>query len=352
MNRWKEIRTDLDRIYDALCDEESRQLFDARVAYMLDRDDEAYVEEICRLNGVFPKEWRCRELEGVLKPGQEIVIYGCGHDGKILKRELKLCGYSAAYWCSGHSGRIGTEVEGIKVISPEELAAHHRESLVIIGSRKYETELRRRLFDVGFPFHNIFQFAYEPGIGQNGNQYYDLFTPEEGEVFIDAGAYDGDSLEGFLRWVDGREYKAYALETSAYMCGLLKAKQIPNVEVVNRAAWNCEEALISTDTSRGSNVLGIGEKESDLYGAAIDSMVDGGKVTFIKMDIEGAELKALEGAKNTIKRYHPKLAICIYHRPTDIYDIGRYILELNPDYKLHIRHYTAGTGETVLYAAD
>ena len=74
------------------------------------------------------------------------------------------------------------------------------------------------------------------------------------------------------------------------------------------------------------------------------------EVTFIKMDIEGAELKALKGAKNIILRDKPKLAISIYHKPEDIVEIPLFIKELVPEYKLYIRHYSNDSIETVLYA--
>ena len=66
--------------------------------------------------------------------------------------------------------------------------------------------------------------------------------------------------------------------------------------------------------------------------------------------IEGAELEALKGAKETIQRDKPKLAVCIYHRPEDMVEIPLYIKQLVPDYKLYIRHHSNTAGETVLYA--
>lgn len=84
--------------------------------------------------------------------------------------------------------------------------------------------------------------------------------------------------------------------------------------------------------------------------AAVDDVLWDKDVTFIKMDIEGAELEALKGAGLTIQRCKPKLAICVYHKPEDIWEIPNLILDYYPDYKLYLRHYSLHFGETVLYA--
>ena len=83
----------------------------------------------------------------------------------------------------------------------------------------------------------------------------------------------------------------------------------------------------------------------------MDEALSGQRVTFIKMDIEGSEMKALKGAEGIIKQQKPKLAICVYHKPEDIWEIPAYILSLRDDYKFYFRHYCYwGIGETVMYA--
>ena len=83
---------------------------------------------------------------------------------------------------------------------------------------------------------------------------------------------------------------------------------------------------------------------------SIDNIVNGGEVTYIKMDIEGAELDTLKGARNTIMKYRPKLAVCVYHKMDDLLTIPDYILSLHSDYRLYLRNYSKNGREAVLYA--
>ena len=82
----------------------------------------------------------------------------------------------------------------------------------------------------------------------------------------------------------------------------------------------------------------------------LDTILSDENVTFIKMDIDGAELDALKGAKAIIQKNKPKLAISIYHKPEDIIEIPLLLHEILPEYKFYIRHYSIYSVETVLYA--
>lgn len=84
--------------------------------------------------------------------------------------------------------------------------------------------------------------------------------------------------------------------------------------------------------------------------ATIDDTVGNAEVTFIKMDIEGAEMPALQGAKKTILRCKPKLAVSVYHKPEDFVAIPKFIKSLRDDYKYYLRAYSRTGCETILYA--
>ena len=83
---------------------------------------------------------------------------------------------------------------------------------------------------------------------------------------------------------------------------------------------------------------------------AIDDTPECRDATFIKMDVEGSEKEALAGARDTILRNKPKLAICLYHRNRDFIEIPNWIHKLVPEYKLYVRHHSFSVNETVLYA--
>ena len=81
----------------------------------------------------------------------------------------------------------------------------------------------------------------------------------------------------------------------------------------------------------------------------LDNYLHGERATFIKADVEGMELALLKGAAQTISRWKPKLAICVYHYPLDLPDTIAYIRALVPNYRFALRHHSPQQMETVLY---
>ena len=135
----------------------------------------------------------------------------------------------------------------------------------------------------------------------------------------------------------GKYNRILALEPDAksYKKLVKNTAKMPDLEALNMGAWNEKDTLIfAKEQSRNSHISasGVPVKVTD-----IDSLVDY-PVTLIKMDIEGSEMKALDGATKTIKRNLPKLYVCAYHRNEDLFALGKKILSFDKRYKLYFRH--------------
>ena len=184
-------------------------------------------------------------------------------------------------------------------------------------------------------------------------QYLDVFEPVDDEIIIDAGSYDAATAIHFLEWGKGKVKKVYTFEfdpENAVKCEKNIKPYADKITLVKKGTWDRDEVMrVGTDGTGSSRVSNAGDTE--VYLTTIDSVVQDERVTFIKMDVEGAELKSLMGARNTIIKNHPRLAICVYHKDSDLYEIPGYILSIVPEYKFYLRHYcSSGACETVLYA--
>lgn len=187
------------------------------------------------------------------------------------------------------------------------------------------------------------------------NEYFDenIIKLTDDEVFVDCGFYDGETSEQFVKKGQGKYSKIIAFEADKRLCDeYFNDNRIPRLELVNAACWDKEELIfhVTDNTSE----IGFIDNQTDsgirVKAKSIDSVLNGTAATFIKMDIEGAELNALIGAESTIVKYHPKLAISVYHKPEDILEILRYIYSLDAGYKFYIRTYEFAELGVVLYA--
>ncbi len=183
-----------------------------------------------------------------------------------------------------------------------------------------------------------------------GNQYFlkDIVKTSCDEVFIDAGAFDGETVTEFIEFVDNKFLKVYSFEMDKMNFeNIDKKKYDERVDFDNEGLWNKNEAVSYLEGGAGTEIV----EDANCFAQCVklDDVIKE-KVTFIKMDIEGAEMNAIEGAKTIIMRDHPKLAICLYHKFDDLWKIPIYIHKLVPEYKLFIRHHGKNHEETVLYA--
>jgi FkbM family methyltransferase len=168
--------------------------------------------------------------------------------------------------------------------------------------------------------------------------YEDVLPLSNNEVIVDLGAYDGDTIREFLSVTGGKYKKIIALEPDEKNFRKLERKTegLENLIRLNLGAWDKEETLYFAKKSGRNSRLEDGGVPVSFN--SVDNIVNE-EVTFIKMDIEGAELRALEGAKNTVAKYKPKLYVCAYHRNEDMFALPFKIKELYEGYNIYFRQH-------------
>lgn len=181
------------------------------------------------------------------------------------------------------------------------------------------------------------------------DQYFEDFMNYENEVFIDAGAFDGDTTEAFIQR-DPNYKKIYLFEPGKKNFETARKKLLGkrNIEFLQLGLSDCNGELSFNDQAgSASAIIETGQKLIQVV--ALDKILPEEPVTFIKLDIEGWEMTALRGAESIIKKNRPKMAVAVYHSAKDFREIPQYLLKIHPNYEIHLRHYTQGWSETVMY---
>lgn len=339
-----------------LQDEESKKIYDLRMNALIYKNNEEFLDQLPYIS----KNWRLDEVDhifGVLNQIESIIICGAGRYGMRTYNILKNSRYkdfNIVFLDNSTKVRNALEEKGFCAIDVAKLMKDYRNSIAIISTPRYRQELYDQIVFSGFPQERILNPFGGNIVGVCGKQYFDYFKSEsKDEIFVDAGCYDGSTSIEFTKWCKGWK-KIYAFEANPSSANRCKCRFdemgiMNKVNLIKKGTWSNKGFLAfnGDDYNAGAMITDCGNIMVETV--PIDDVIKGG-VTFIKMDIEGAEYQSLLGALKTIKKYRPKLAICLYHKPEDIIEIPHIILSINPDYKLAIRHYTTCNWETVLYA--
>jgi FkbM family methyltransferase len=179
--------------------------------------------------------------------------------------------------------------------------------------------------------------------------------PEPGDVVIDAGAFVGETAVAFAASV-GPAGHVHAFDPLPDHLTAIRHNSAQNgfserITVVPRALADKANDIAAISVAGLDPGFSIA-RERQLPLTTIDAYLQdrpGTRVDYLKMDIEGAELAALHGARGTLTTHRPKLAISLYHRNEDFVAIPLFLAGLLPDYEFYLEHYTIHAEETVLY---
>lgn len=345
--------------------------------------------------------------------GTNLVLFGAGALGKNTLAGLRKAGVEPLAFADNNAAIWGTEVDGLAVLSPQEAVDLFGKRAAFVVTIYTGAVVRQQLLgmgvtvvpvaplfwkyaDVFLPYvcldlpHRLFDHKEQikkglalwaddasrreyvaqlrwrirldpenlPAADPAEDTYFpdDIVIPSPREVFVDCGAFDGDSIRGFLRRRGSLFERVIGLEPDpanfaklqTFVAGLPDAQK-NKVTLLPFAVGARSETLRFEQTGTWASALsdaGAAEMRCE----PLDKVLNGGPApTYIKMDIEGAEPDALAGARTLIGEHTPVLAICLYHRPDDLWHIPLFLRSLSEQYRFFFRRYSDDCWEQVCY---
>ena len=207
-------------------------------------------------------------------------------------------------------------------------------------------EKSREVFDTLIKYKLSGDISFLKACETPAEEAESLLKIGKNETYVDLGAYNGDTVERFLRLTNKEFAEIYAVEPDYRNFSRMVRRNYALgrgiFHPINAAAWNENKQLIFRKSggrnSSACNQYGRGPQVK-VEGITVDSMLKEKKPTLIKIDVEGAEREALEGAAEVISKHRPRLILSAYHRTEDIFTLPLMIKEMNFGYKLYLRHH-------------
>jgi FkbM family methyltransferase len=354
---------------------------------------------------------RVSEIRTRIGARDKVLLFGSGYLGTHVLSDLRGSGLEVVAFVDNDPGRWGDVIDGLRVFSPAEAQEKYGSGPLWLITVYTNSSVIRQCRSLGVPWVTCaelswaytidtpsFDFgrpadflsaapAIEAAAGiwsdeESANEYlaqvkwrmtldYDVlapprpstetyfppefFRPTPNETFVDCGAFTGDTIDGFIRASDGRFASIVAVEPDPVNAADLRRRAsewtrdgIGPVVVEECAAGAQSQRLSFTTTGTAGSCVGTGQDSVQV--CLLDDILTDREPTFIKFDVEGAERDALLGARQTLVEHMPFLAVCLYHRPEDVWALPLLIQSMNPQYDFYLRRYSDERWETVCYA--
>jgi FkbM family methyltransferase len=344
---------------------------------------------------------------------RRVVIFGAGRLGHSVLQGLSGTDLEPVAFADNDPGKWGTNTDGLPVLSPQDAASKHSqdaafvvavwhpsssplmsallEQLRILGCRAaafpllcwrhsgtflpyFFWDLPDNLLQQGDNIAAAFELLHDDPSRQSfaaqlqlrlradfncigapfpGDQYFPgLFSLTADECFVDCGSYTGDTIQSFISQTDNCFRKVIAFEADSAVTPRLQTfvRGVGSRAVLHNVAVGAHNGVVHF----AGNGIGGGcvtaASGTEVPCVRLDDALAVEHASFIKMDIEGAELQALEGARGVIRRDRPVLAICGYHKPDHLWGVLLSLNNLAPDSELFLRSHRADGLDSVCYA--
>lgn len=338
--------------------------------------------------------------------GGALALHGAGMSADLALQYFSSLNLKVLFFVDNDRSKIGSKISGIEVVGIDDEHLHDVKFVAITSfavapiSKQYEEKAgwistfsfnclyccnkfeiyvnAWNRFFLDDESKDVFECCLYTLLTADDSAFRDLYEPDQyfavpefsslcGECIVDAGAFVGDSLERSLFHSRILPRKYYAFEPGEAQYAALK-KRIDRLKQewaigedvlipVNAGVGAKEETLRMTNANNSStlSLKNLEENDSDSSGGvlqihSIDEFLPGEKISLIKADMEGMEADLLHGAEQCIRRNKPKMAICVYHLPCDIFVIPEILYEFNTEYRFVLRAHSTSYSEVVCYA--
>ena len=341
------------------------------------------------------------QIEKMKQSGKDIVIFGAGDAGRLAQESLLQQGMEIKFFIDNSPSKWNSIINRKKVLNPDSLR-HYSNLLVIICCWDSEG-IYRQLFKLGIKdieqnfytaimarkdreffsqhlkevseleqllsdkksrrlllllLHSLTLDNHILNSIHEGNQYFfdKEFDIKDDETIIDAGAFTGDTVEEIINRFGTIFKTIHCFEPNENnfqkLLNFIAKRKLGAKVITHKLALSDKRSTLNfSGSGSGYHLNSINEtSEEGVEAVTIDELFKDQPVSFIKMDIEGAEVMALRGGRSVIQRDKPRLAICVYHFPEHLWEIPKLVKSFVPEYRLFLRHHTNQRRETVLYA--
>ena len=330
-------------IYSRIVDDVSKKIYTYRLL-MTFTGDISYIRKLVLLTepGVQFKEF--------LKKQSKIYVYGAGVRGT---RVVQM--FPEMNWVAYIDERKEGVCNNVPIIKIDNLILEDK-AIILITNQVGANNIKKDIISKGIVEDAIVILNDFEDMAQK-NRYFEKrcienFKKSRG-AFVDAGCFDGEDCIAFLNSILNENGNIFAFEPDInnYVNCIKRLKQYERVKVYNIGlADQKQQVYFRGDGGVDSRISEEGDYLVDID--TIDSVLSNENIGFIKMDIEGSEKKALLGARTHIEKEKPNMMISVYHKVQDIIEIPVLLLEMNPNYRFALGHYTTNIGDTILYVFE
>lgn len=290
---------------------------------------------------------RIAELEKVIfcKPGTA----GAGMVAAVL-RELAVLGIHSVYLYAGRRGKFGVRKTLPDFYRQNEASLQKVYGLLADDASREAYAARIKALMTG-------NAGYLP-LSAHEEYYHPLVRPEYGDIMLDGGVSDMVGVQKRFAQSVGEKGCVFGFEPIPDMAAVARKELacFPQYHLQTSGLGKTTEEVRFAYLRDSSHMAAQNSEEENSVLCQMTSIDDFvrkhwlGRVNCIKLDVEGAEMLALAGGRETILKHRPKLIVCLYHKPSDMVDVPLFIHDLAEEYALYVAHSSCMFTDTILYA--